>query len=405
MLSFEEARRLILENVGRTTTEQVSLLEAGGRVLAEELRAPWDLPPWDTSAMDGFAVDSGSLAAGGWIPVKGYLPAGGAADGIRGEPGYALRIMTGAPLPSGYDAVVPLEETEERDNLVLMRQPITAGQHIRQRGGDMASGSLAIPAGTLLRPQDINLLASYSLQKVPVYCRPRVSILSTGDELIEPGEVLTPGMVINSNAFSLATSVREAGGEPILLGIARDTRESHLQKMRTGLQADMLITSAGVSAGDRDLVRDCLAELGVRQLFWKIAMKPGGPTAFGLFNSRPVFSLPGNPVSTMVTFEELVRPALLAMAGQRRVIPSFHQAVLQEDIRKQPGKAHFVRVRLQLQDGVLLATTTGVQHTYHLGTMLRADGLAFIPADRTELSAGQNVAVHLLTPLLEPFDR
>lgn len=401
MLAFKEARRMILDAVGTTETENVPLVEAGGRILAEKLQAPWDLPLWDTSAMDGFGLQAASSHCGTPLVIKGYLPAGATAEGVCVEPGSAIRIMTGAPIPSGCDAVVPLEEVEERDGQLLLQQSVTAGQHIRSQGSDIPVGMVAIPAGTPLRPQEINLLASYSRLMVPVYRRVRVAILSTGDELIEPGDELTPGMVINSNLFSLACSVREAGGEPVMLGIARDNRASHLQKLEAGLKADILVTSAGVSAGDRDLVRDCLAELGVRQLFWKIAMKPGGPTAFGMYDTVPVFSLPGNPVSTMVTFEQLVRPAMLKMMGQSRVIRALRPAVLREDIRKQPGKTHFVRVGLELLDGTLYASTTGVQHTYNLGTMLRADGLAVIPADAAAVQAGETVQVHLLGQILE----
>jgi molybdopterin molybdotransferase len=402
MLEFEEAQRLILESVEKTTTENVPLLEAGGRVLAEALKAPWNLPAYDTSAMDGFAVQAASAVSDTALLINGYLPAGARLGEIRGEPGCAVRIMTGAPIPPGCDAVVPLEEAEIRDGKVLLLQPVTAGQYIRAKGSDIPAGSVAIPEGTLLRPQDINLLASYAQLMVPVYRRVRVAILSTGDELIEPGEEAVPGMVINSNQFSLACSVREAGGEPVLLGIARDNRESHLQKLETGLHADILVTSAGVSAGDRDLVRDCLAELGVRQLFWKIAIKPGGPTAFGMFGTIPVFSLPGNPVSTMVTFEQFVRPAMLKMMGLRRVLRLLRPAVMREDIRKQSGKTHFVRVGLELENGVLYGSTTGVQHTYDLGTMLRADGLAVIPAQQTTVLAGETVQVYLLGELLMP---
>ncbi len=403
MLNFEEARRLILENLGRTDTEMVPLIEAGGRILAEALKAPWDLPLWDTSAMDGFAVHSSSCASGFALPVIGYMPAGSTGKELRLEPGSAIRIMTGAPIPEGCNAVVPIEETEEREGNVLLLQPVAAGQHIRRQGGDIPSGSLAIPEGTLLRPQEINLLASYSRLMVPVYRRVRVAILSTGDELMEPGEEIRPGMVINSNQFSLACSVREAGAEPVMLGIARDHRESLLDKLVDGLKADILITSAGVSAGDRDLVRECLEKLGVRQLFWKIAIKPGGPTAFGIFGKVPVFSLPGNPVSTMVTFEQFVRPAILKMMGQSRVIRSLRTAVMKEAIRKQAGKTHFVRVGLEIENGRLYASTTGVQHTYNLKTMLRADALAVIPTDKEEIQAGDVVNVYILGELMEPF--
>jgi molybdopterin molybdotransferase len=402
MVSFEEARRLVLENVTLTDVETVPLLEASGRVLAEELMAPFDMPPWDTSAMDGFGVFANASPKGAELPVRGYLPAGAVAASVKLQPGTAVRIMTGAQIPEGCDAVVAIEETADLGELIRIEEAVEPGRHVRKKGGDIPAGIAAIPVGTQIRPQEINLLASYSRLMVPVYRRVRVAILSTGDELIEPNEELTPGKVVNSNQFSLACSVLEAGGEPLMLGIARDNRESLLEKLALGLKADILVTSAGVSAGDRDFVRECLQELGVRQIFWKVAMKPGGPTAFGMYGRVPVFSLPGNPVSTMVTFEQFVRPAMLTMMGLEKVLCRCSQAVLTNDIHKQPGKLHFVRVSLQSEGGRLYASSTGVQHTYNLRTMLCADALAIIPAESTELKAGQSVQVQLLGELREP---
>src|SRR3972149_6702312 len=212
------------------------------------------------------------------------------------------------------------------------------------------------------------MLASFGKAVVPFYRRARVAILSTGDELIELGEQPATGKTINSNAFSLAASVREAGAEPVNLGIAHDDRESNLEKMAEGLKADVLITSAGVSAGDHDLVRDCLEELGVRQLFWRVDIKPGGPLAFGVKEGKPVFSLPVNPVSTMITFEEFVRPALLRMMGHRRVIKPYVRAALRSEVRKKPGEVHFLRVRIEVEDGGHWATSAGDQNTGILRT-------------------------------------
>ena len=216
-----------------------------------------------------------------------------------------------------------------------------SAQHIRFRGEDIRRGDRIVSAGTILRPPDISMLASFGKAYPSVHRRARVAVLSTGDELIELGEPPEPGRIVNSNALSLAAAVREIGAEPAILGIARDNRESHLEKMSEGLKADALITTAGVSAGDRDLVRDCLAELGVRQLFWKVDIKPGGPFAFGMKEGKPVFSLPGNPVSTMITFEELVRPALLRMMGHRRVIRPFVKATLRDRGAEEAGEDPF----------------------------------------------------------------
>lgn len=397
MPTFEEARRTILSSVSPLGVERVAILESSGRVIAEDVVAPWEMPFWDNSAMDGYAVrsaDCGAVPA--TLRVTGYIPAGGDVTGAV-EEGCAIRIMTGAPIPPGCDAVVPVEETDGGTDTVTVTAPVSPRQHIRFQGEDIAAGVTVIPAGTLIRPPEISLLASFGKAIVPVHRRARVAILSTGDELIELGEPPVPGRIINSNALSLAAAVAECGGEPVILGIARDDRESHREKMREGLTADAFITSAGVSAGDRDLVRDVLAELGVRQLFWKVGIKPGGPTAFALFGEKPVFSLPGNPVSTMITFEEFVRPALMRMMGHRRVIKPYLKAVLTEEVRKKPGKVNFLRVRLTLENGRYLATSSGDQNTGILKTMLMADAIAVLPADRGTFVPGEELDIHLLT--------
>ena len=270
------------------------------------------------------------------------------------------------------------------------------GEHIRFRGEDMRNGDPVLASGTLLRAPEISMLASFSRLFVPVFRRVRVAIVSTGDELVEAGEQLAPGKIVNSNTPALAAALREIGAEPVILGIARDNRESHLEKLREGLAADVLITSAGVSAGDRDLVRETLAELGVEQLFWKVDIKPGRPTAFGVKDGTPVFSLPGNPVSTMITFEELVRPALLKMMGHRRVVKPFVTAILQDEVRKKPGRLHFLRVRVEKENGRYVARTAGDQNTGILRTMIQANGLAFLAPDEAVFPAGTELPVHLL---------
>jgi len=265
---------------------------------------------------------------------------------------------------------------------------------IRFRGEDVAAGVAFARAGAIIRPPEVNMLASFGMALVPVYRRPSVAILSTGDELVELGTTPGPGEIVNSNAMSLATAVREAGAVPLIVGIARDTRASHLEKLREGLKADVLITSAGVSAGDRDLVREVLAELGARQLFWKVGIKPGGPTAFALHGTTPVFSLPGNPVSTLITFEEFVRPALLKMQGHRRVLRPLFKVVLREELRKKPGKVQIVRIRLEREDGRWYAASAGNQQTAILKTMVDAEAIAVLPAEITSFAAGDEVDAH-----------
>ncbi|QSV45758.1 gephyrin-like molybdotransferase Glp [Geobacter benzoatilyticus] len=396
MPSFTEARGLILDRVAPLGIERVGILEAAGRILAENLEAPWEMPLCDNSAMDGFAVRAADCTT---IPVSlkvaGYIPAGGEVSGPV-EPGCAIRIMTGAPIPPGCDAVVPVEETEGDGDAVRIVAPVKERQHIRFKGEDVAAGETVIPAGTLIHPPEISMLASFGKALVPVFRRARVAILSTGDELIELGSPPVPGKIINSNTLSLAAAVRQCGAEPIILGIARDDRESHREKLAEGLRADALITSAGVSAGDRDLVRDVLAELGVEQLFWKVDMKPGGPTAFGMYGEKPVFSLPGNPVSTMVTFEIFARPALLRMMGHRNVVRPFVKATLREDAKKKAGKVNFLRVQVTQRNGRLEASTAGDQHTGILRTMVRSNGLVLLPLEASVVPAGTEVDLMIL---------
>lgn len=404
MPTFEEARRTILDHVAPLGTERVELLAAVGLVIAEDVVAPWEMPLGDNSAMDGYAVRSADCAA---VPVtlgvSGYVPAGGEAAGPV-IPGAAIRIMTGAPLPPDCDAVVPVEETDGGTERVTVTAPVQPRQHIRFKGEDVRKGETVITAGTLIRPPEVSMLASFGKAFVQVWRRPRVAILSTGDELIELGETPAAGQVVNSNALSLAAAVLECGAVPVLLGIARDNMESHREKMIEGLKADALITSAGVSAGDRDLVRDVLGELGLTQLFWRVDIKPGGPMAFGLYEGKPVFSLPGNPVSTMVTFEEFVRPALLKMMGHKRVLRPFVKAILQSEVRKKPGKINFLRVRLRTENGRYLVSSSGDQHTGILKTMLLADAIALLPADCTLFAPGDEVDVHILSGNVEMLE-
>ena len=273
--TFEHARALILENVFSLPVESVPLIEVVGRVLAEEVRAPWDMPSWDNSAMDGFAVRAEDCQTSKPLFIDGYIPAGGTANGISVSPGKAIKIMTGAPTPVGCDTIVPVEETEEKDDHVVIKGRVKVGDHLRVRGEDVQKDVVVISAGSILRPAEINMLASFGFKNVAVLRCPRVAILSTGDELVEPGEPIGPGQIVNSNAYSLAAAVVEVGGIPLLLGIARDNRQSLKEKLTEGLQADVLITSAGVSMGDRDLVCAMLQEVGVESLFWKIDIKPG----------------------------------------------------------------------------------------------------------------------------------
>jgi molybdopterin molybdotransferase len=395
MLTYEEARRRILDRVSPLGVERIPLDAAAGRSLAGEVRAPVDHPPWDNSAMDGYAVRSSDCPGEAVLAIAGYQTAGGPGASAVHK-GAAVRIMTGSPIPGGCDAVVPFEEAEERDGSVRIPAPVRPRQHIRFRGEDIRAGAQVIPEGTALRPPQISLLASFGRAMVPVYRKPRVAVLSTGDELVELGEPPGHGKIVNSNSHALAAAIAEAGGDPLLLGIARDEREDLRAKLSAGLAADVLVTSAGVSAGDRDLVRDVLSELGVENIFWKVLIKPGGPTAFGLAGAIPVFSLPGNPVSSLITFEVFVRPALRKMAGSPHPVKPPVKAALAEPVTKKPGKTQFLRVMIESGEEGYLARTAGDQNTGILRTLVLADGIAILPSERTTFTAGEKVDVLLL---------
>jgi molybdopterin molybdotransferase len=386
---------MVLSRVSFLGTEAVPLGDAAGRVLAGEVRSPWDLPPWDNSAMDGYAVRADDCRGSATLRISGYMAAGG-PGAPKVTPGCAVKIMTGSPVPEGCDAVVPFEEAKERDGTVHVPAPVKPGAHIRFQAEDVPSGTVVVPGGTVLRPPEISMLASFGLGEVPVYRRPRVAVLSTGDELVEPGEPLGFGKIVNSNSHAIAAAVVEAGGVPTLLGIARDDRESLLAKLSAGLSADVLVTSAGVSAGDRDFVRDVLAELGVTPVFWKVLVKPGGPTAFGVRGGTAVFALPGNPVSSLITFEVFVRPAIRKMTGNACPVKPTVKATLAEGLKKKSGKTQFFRVTIGPGEEGFVARTSGDQNTGILRSLVMADGIAVLPAERTAFAAGEKVDVLLL---------
>ncbi len=396
MQSFEDARNIILKNVKTVSPVLQPIAEAAGRVLAQDIVAPCDLPRWDNSAMDGYAVQAADCTAGAVLQVTDFIPAGSHQAMIPVEAGCAVKIMTGAAVPPGADAIVPIEDTKELAGFVEIVGPVKLNDHIRWHGEDISAGDLMIPAGKVLRPAEISLLAASGFARVSVYSAVRVAILATGDELVEIDAELTAGKIIDSNSPALAAAVSAIGGEPVRLGIARDTRESLRDKLRQGLSADVLITSAGVSAGDLDLVKDVLAELGVQPLFWKVAVKPGRPTAFGRYSEKPVFSLPGNPVSALLIFDQLVRPALLQMMGHQSVIRPPCFAELAEPVTKKPGRTFFIRVKLFKENGRLRAVSAGDQNTGILKTLIEANAVAILPSDIGTLAVGDLVQVCLL---------
>jgi molybdopterin molybdotransferase len=310
--------------------------------------------------------------------------------------GQASRIMTGAPVPEGADAVIRVEDTRADGDSIQIVCPGETGENVRLRGEDIQAGHVMLAQNSVVGPAEVGLLASLGRSHVLVYQRPRVAILATGNELADFDEALTPNKIMNSNGYALAAQVLEAGGVPVNLGIAKDTREDLLDRLTQGLGADLLLISGGVSVGLYDFVKDVLEQLGIRMAFWKVAMKPGEPLAFGSLQAKPVFGLPGNPVSTMVTFEQFVRPALRKMQGHTGLFRPVIEAVLMERITKKPGKTHFVRAVVRKAGDRHEVWTTGSQSSGVLTSMVKADGLLIFPSEASEMEEGQVVKVQLL---------
>lgn len=394
MVSIDEARRIILEQTKQLPIVTVPLLESLGMVLAEDVRSPWDIPSADNSAMDGYAY-SHELLQGESLPVCGFLPAGT----LRIDPvpaGQAIKIMTGAQIPTGCDTIVPVEDVLETPEGIKLKGSSKSGAHVRKRGEDVGADELVFTAGTLIRPQEVGMLASFGISKANVYRRPVVAILATGDELVEPGEERLPGKIINSNSLSVAAQVQEAGGRPLILGIARDDRELTRAMLQKGLQADVIISSGGVSVGDHDFVKEVIEEMGGELKFWKINMKPGKPLAFAVIDGKPLFALPGNPVAAMVGFEMYVRPALLAMMGHTRIIRPLVRAVVTEPIRNKGDRPHLIRAIVEEQDGKYHLKTTGNQGSARLSSLTLGNALVLIPAGAT-VNTGDDVEAYLLS--------
>jgi molybdopterin molybdotransferase len=368
-------------------------------IAAATVTASCNLPSFDNSAMDGYAVRAAESTPARELPVVAAVMAG---ESLTAElPACsAVKIMTGAPIPPGFDAVIPFEELlAETASSIAVPHGVKIGQHIRIMGEDIRTGDPLIIKGALIRTAEIGMLAASGVVSLPVIRRVRVAILSTGDELVEFGQPLTAGKIVNSNAPALAAAVREAGGEPTMLGIALDTLESLREKISQGLTYDVLVTTAGVSAGEKDLVRETLLWAGVEPLFWKVAVKPGGPTAFGIKGDIPVFSLPGNPVSAQLTFEEFVRPALLRMMGHSAVFRPLLKGVLAEDVFKKEGKANIIRLKVCRDGDLFRLNSAGNQQTGIQRTLLDADAVAVIPAEMTSLRKGEIIDFHFLHDL------
>ncbi|HLW70402.1 MAG TPA: gephyrin-like molybdotransferase Glp [Candidatus Binataceae bacterium] len=400
MITTEAALHLVIENVKRLAVERVSLREALARVLAEEIRSPRDIPGFANSAMDGYAVRAADVAAAREdrpVRLKVVETVGAGLMPIhRVGAGETVRTMTGAPVADGADAIVPVERTRSLGEAVEILAAATVGAFVRPRGEDLRRDELVIAAGKTLSAADVGMLASLNRAMVDVYRRPRVAIVATGDELVDVDQAPTGAQVVNSSAYALAAAIGEAGAEATILKVARDRPEEIRERLGEALAFDAVLSTGGVSVGQFDHVKQELDGLGLNQMFHGVAQKPGRPLKFGTIAGKPVFGLPGNPVSTMVCFYLYVRPALRKMGGRSDLgLPRLAVRCAVE-IRLADGLTEFVRVTLERRDGELYATPTGNQSSGVLSSLARADALLIGPAELTVLKPGDQATVLLL---------
>lgn len=400
MLTVKEALDHILGSIVLLGLEKTDILSALGRVIGEDIYAPRDIPPKDNSAMDGYAVRSEDVAGAGAespavLTVIEDIPAGYVPRKTVG-PGEAARIMTGASMPDGADAVVKVENTAFDDAGVRVYAAARHGENVRYAGEDVKTGNLVIRSGTILRPAETGMLAALGRSFVKVSRRPLVALISTGDELVDIDDAASTGKIVNSNSYSLAAQVMECGGIPLQLGIAKDTKDDLTRKFRAALRADIIVSSAGVSVGDYDFVKDVMEDIGIDVELWQVAQRPGKPMTFGSREGKPVFGLPGNPVSSMVTFEQYVRPAILKMTGHENIFRRTIRATLTHDIQKKRGLRYFFRSRVRSQGDGFVVEITGEQGSGILSSMVLANGIMVIPEDADFVKAGSEVMVQIL---------
>jgi molybdopterin molybdotransferase len=400
-LAPEMARERVLAEVVPVDSEPVRLEDCLGRVTAAEVRSEIAIQPFDNSAMDGYALCSlDAKGEGERLRLVGESRAGHPADATVGE-GEAIWISTGAMVPDSADAVLPVEDAREEDGQLLPGRSVRPGENVRRAGEDVEAGQVLLGPGRQLRAAEVAVLAAAGVAEVECAQRPRVAILGSGDELVPPGEPLGPGQIHDSNSYALTALVREAGAEPARVAHLADEAEATRRAIAVALDHDVLIVAGGVSVGRHDHVKGALTDAGVEERFWRVAMRPGGPTWFGVLpreDARPtlVFGLPGNPVSAMVTFHLFARPALRAMTGLDP-FPGRTQATLAIAYRKKPGKAHYLRCRLELTDsGRRAHLTRETQGSHVLTSMLGAEALAVMPAEAEEIAAGERVEIELL---------
>ncbi|MEA2636859.1 MAG: molybdopterin molybdotransferase [Chloroflexota bacterium] len=402
LLTVAQARERILDRITALDSETVALTEARGRVLAEEVRAERDVPPFANSAMDGYAIRASDvMQASAAQPVRlrvlGESRAGAAPSGTV-RPQTALRIMTGAMIPEGSDAVVRVEDTSEQDGTVDVRVPVAAGTSLRAAGSDLHRGDLVAMAGRVVTPGLIGVLASAGRVAVQCIRRPRVLVLTTGDELREPGETLGPGQITNTNRYTMLAAVQDAGGIVIDAGVARDERSDLIERLRTAGDTDLVVTTGGVSMGAYDLVRGLLEEREA-VTFWQVALRPGKPLMFATVGGVPLIGLPGNPVSTLVTFELFVRPALLKLQGRTDLERPRLTAITEEPLQNPPHLEQYFRGIARRDGARIVVRLTGDQGSHVLRSMADANCLVVVPLGTSEVAPGTAVDIIPLAPI------
>jgi molybdopterin molybdotransferase len=396
-LTPAEAARTILADAAPLSVEQAGLDDLAGRVLAEPVQSPIDIPAWDNSAMDGFAVRSADVtSAGATLRVVESIAAG-QFPARRLQPGECARIFTGAPVPEGADGVIRQEDTTRLgDDHVRINDPRDAGKNLRRRAEDIARGDRVFETGTVLGPAHVGVLASLARRTVPVYRRPHVSLMGSGDEVVDldrASEILAGKKIASSNSYTMMSLLRQFGANATDLGIARDDPGDIRERLHQGLASDILLTTAGVSVGDHDYLRPVLEELGMELRFWRIRMRPGAPVGYGVIGGRQWVGLPGNPVSAMVTFELFVRPLLRKLAGHRKLFRRTTPARVAERIVLGPRLQHFLRVVVTEENGQSAVRLTGPQGSGILTSMARANALLVVPEERQEIAEGETLPV------------
>jgi molybdopterin molybdotransferase len=388
LLSTDEAQRLVLQRVEPLEAENVPLKRAAGRVLAVAGAAAVDLPPFPSSAMDGFAVRSADVP--GRLRITGRIAAGSPSSSAMGA-GQAMAVATGGVVPEGADAVVPIEEVVQTDNIVDVPASVAVGAHVRPRGGDVRAGAVVVEAGTRLSPAHVGALAAAGIAEVRVARRPRAAVLVTGTELRPPGELLGPGQIYEANGVLLAAALAAAGAEVERLPAVADDAAAHREALTRALESDLVVTSGGVSVGPHDLVRAVATELGVEEVFWGVAVKPGKPLAFGVRGRTLLFGLPGNPVSSLVGYELFVRPAVLALQGAAEPLPRFERGRLVHAVRRNAARDQLLRARTRPGEDLVGVEALGGQESHMIARAAAADALLLVPRGEGELEAGSKV--------------